>query len=81
MTITNQHRPSDLEITRAIEILDTVYVEPGLSLDRVALMLSDELAARERARKLIAIMERVGPDCTIGQARAIMQREECGHAG
>ena len=71
--------PSDHELERAIAILDTVYVEPTLSLDRVVLMLSEELARRRRARKLLAIMERVGDHCTIGMARAMLEAEELHH--
>ena len=65
--------PSDHELERAITILDMVYTEPTLSLDRVVLMLSEELARRRRARKLLAIMERVGDHCTIQQARKILE--------
>lgn len=71
----HQHKPSDDELRRAIQILDAVGDEPGLSLDRVSLMLSDELASRERAKRLLGIMERVGSHCTIGMARDIMERE------
>lgn len=68
--------PSIRELQRAIEILDRVYTESTLSLDRVVLLLQEEVERMERVRKLREIMERVGDHCTIGMARAIMEKEE-----
>lgn len=75
--MTCQHLPSDAELARAIQVLQAQegLKVHGPSLDRVVLMLGNELDSRKRTRRLIEIMESRGDDCTIGQARVILEAE------
>ncbi len=77
--MSQQHKPSDQELQLAIKLLDDANI-PGISFDRVSLMLSAELASRERARRVVQVMESVGPHCTIAMARKLIEIQEADNA-